>query len=284
MIGFRRGVIYAGVRSFVLGLAVLGAGAEVGAAPVYLATARVDCYTDSTITSGPVPAQSETCAAFSATASADVDSDVGVIRAHATAAFDSGTLTSARGQSVARFQDSFSVTALDSGSVSVPNGLLTVTVDVDTPVTLPAIQGPSNTHFGSILWNYSVGSGANNGRTLLNEGSGNTGGRFAFEIPWTAGTPIDILFFANLEVQLTGLGAPSGTGNFTIAWAGITAVTDGVGVPVQSFTALSSEGFDYALDTTAAAPVPAIATTGRIMLVALIGIAAAVSARRLRSL
>lgn len=282
MIGFTRAVTRPGVLSFVLGLVLLAPASEVGAAPTYLSTARVDCFTDTTTASGPVPSQSETCAAFAAAALASVDSDVGVIRARATAAFDSGSATSARAVGVARFQDSFLVTALDSNSVSVPNGFLTVTVDVDTPVSLPESQGQSNTHFGSILWNYSVGSGSDDGRTLVNEGSGNTGGRFAFEIPWTAGTPIDILFFANLEVSLTGLGTPNGLGDFAIAWGGITAATDANGVQVQSFTALSSDGFNYAEDTTVAAPVPALTAPGQFALVLLLGIAAAISMHRLR--
>ncbi len=252
-----------------LGLAALMAAPEVGAVPTYLATARVECFSDITTVSGPVPTQFLTCSAFAATALASVDSDVGVIRAHTTAAFDPG-FTAARAVGVARFEDSFLVTALDSGSASVPSGFLTVTVDVDTPVSLPEVQGSSNTHLGSIIWNFSVGTGSGDGRTLISEGSDNTGGRFTFEIPWTAGTPIDILFFANLDIRLSGLGAPSGVGDFTIGWGGITAVTDSNGVPVQSFTALSSDGFDYAVALPTAAAVPALGGPSAVMLALLL--------------
>lgn len=248
MIGLTRVVAHPPLLTLALGLAALTAAPPVGATPTYLATARVDCYTDSTTVSGPVPTQFLTCAAFGATALASVDSDVGVIRSHVTVAFNAGNGVRAVG--VARFEDSFLMTALDSSSASVLSGFLTVTVDVDAPVSLPETQGRANSHLGSILWDLLVGSvsgpGDIDGRTLLNEGSGNSGGRFVFEIPWTAGTPIDIRFFANMDLHLSGLGTPSGIGDFTISWGGITAVTDSNGVPVESFTALSSEGFDYA--------------------------------------
>ena len=116
--GFTKAVTRPRVLSFVLGLVALAVSFEVRAAPIYLATARVDCYTDTITSSGPVPSQSESCAAFSATALASVDSDVGVIRAHTTAAFTSGSSGYARAVGVARFQDTFLVTALDSNSVS----------------------------------------------------------------------------------------------------------------------------------------------------------------------
>jgi len=233
-----------------LGLVVLvglALAPQAGAAPVYLSTVQIDCFSDRTTVSGPVPSLSETCAAFGTTAAANVASDVGVIRSHATATRNSGTGTGARAQGVARFQDSFLVTALDSVSNSVLSGFLTVIVDVDAPVTLPETLCSSCSFLGSVQWNFSVGSGSQQGRTLLTMGSGTTGGHFALQIPWAAGTPIDILFFANLQTSVVTLGTATGTGDFIIPWGGISAVTDSNGVPVQSFTALNSEGFDYAL-------------------------------------
>ena len=279
MIGFARALGPVRVFSALLGLAVLTVGLEAHAVPTYLSTAKVECFTDITTSSGPVPGQFESCDTFGVTASANVDSDVGVIRAQVACAIGAGS--SVRAVGVARFQDSFLVTALDAGGASVPNGFLTVTVFVDTPIMLPETQGPGSSFLGSNMWNYSVGTASNNGRTLLNVGSGNTGGLFTFEIPWTDGTPVDILFFANLDVRMTSLGTPTAAGDFTIAWRGITAVTDSSGVPVQSFTAFSAEGFDYAADTMApATTVPILGVRGFVVMALLLGTVLVTSMRR----
>lgn len=98
----------------------------------------------------------------------------------------------ANSQGAARFQDSFLVAALDSGGASVLSGTLTVIVDVDAAVSLSETVG-SGTLFGSILWNFSVGSASEDGRTLVTTGGpGSSGGRFVLQIPWADGTPIPI--------------------------------------------------------------------------------------------
>jgi hypothetical protein len=234
-------------RLSILALLVFGLGAarQAGAVPTYLSTVDVECFTDRITVSGPVPTQFETCTGFGATAVGSVDSDVGVIQSEATATRGEGSGNYASAQGVARFQDSFLVTALDPSGGSVLNGFLTVIVDVDASVSLSETVG-NGTLFGSIIWNFSVGSASDDGRTLVTAGGADTtGGQFVLQIPWADGTPIPILFFANGEIVVGGLGTRTGTQDFTIAWGGITAVTDAGGTPVASFTALGSDGFDY---------------------------------------
>lgn len=229
-------------------------GGRAGATPTYLATVVAGCDAPATVRSSGVPSDALSCDIGTVSVSAWTSAGEGFIRAESQADLSFGgsaQTVSGYAQSASRLQDSFLVSALDASGSPIASGFLTAVVDVDAYA-----EASSQGGFASILWNFNVGGVARNGRALVpgpcgSSCSSTSGGSFVLQVPWTAGVPVGITFFANAEAQV---GAQAGGSYYGLAdfansmeWTGISGVTDGSGTPVASFSALSPDGFDYAV-------------------------------------
>ena len=144
------------------------------------------------------------------------------------------------------------VSAQDGDGAEILSGFLTTKVYVNAESTLsPELGGDSL--FSSVLWNFSVGSESRNGRSLatlpFGSSSSISGGDFELLIPWSAGVPVAINFHAVAEAQVVAqtAGIRTAIADFSnsMAWGGITSLTDTSGTPVAEFTARNDQGDSY---------------------------------------
>jgi hypothetical protein len=226
---------------------LVGAGERSEAAPVFTTSVLAGCNAPATAISHGAPSESISCDIGFASASGRVASGIGFVRSEAAASVSASGLTvSAYGQGATRFQDSFTVQALDAGGVSVISGFLTATIRVD------AVATAGDFGFASVLWNHAVGTVGNNGRALATTAGqiSTSGGTFDLVVPWNAGVALPITLFGNAEASgVMASGSTFGQADFmnSMYWLGISGVTDASGTPVASFTALSDQGVNYTL-------------------------------------
>ncbi len=227
------------------------------AAPIYTTTVLVVGDTLFNVTkTGAAPSDSLAWTASIGNASSVVNSGPGVIRAHAksqlTLTSDPSSTLSVYSQAMSRFRDAFVVSAKDDTGVEIPSGFLTAKVLVHADASLSPALG-ADTLFSSVLWAFTVGSASRNGRALASLPFGNSssvsGGEFEVLIPWSAGSPIGIDFQTAAEAQVgaqtTGTRTAVADFSNSMAWGGITSVTDSTGASVVQFNALNDLGDSY---------------------------------------
>lgn len=154
----------------------------------------------------------------------------------------------------AQVQDTFFMDAMLPDGTPVGNGFMQINAVTLGSISLNLGGNAQSSLFSEANLNYLLTVGgyavaSNQVNLLPGDGPQFVTAVLAVTLPWQRGLPIPILMTANASVNanLTFTGSVEAKADFgnTMRWLGISNVTDAVGNPVASFTALSPEGRNW---------------------------------------